>query len=287
VSGGSTLSATTREPLSCLLITGGPRSTSKIVALVIEEPAGRPMLAVKLARVSGSVPGMAREASVLRALAAMRPTPLPGVPRIAFDRALGDLLAIGESLMEGQPLQNLLRRHNARTWALKATEWQIRLAQHSQASTPASPWDRVVAPVLTQFERSFGAVLDPGELRITRERLRGLGPLPVICEQRDFSPWNVFVTPADELAVLDWESAKPAGLPALDAIYFLTYVAFQTTGATRSGRFQASYRAGLDPTTPTGRLQRECLTRYVAATGLDPEVLHPLRLFTWILHARS
>jgi hypothetical protein len=87
--------------------------------------------------------------------------------------------------------------------------------------------------------------------------------------------------------VLDWESAEPAGLPALDVIYFLTYVTFQVTGATRSGRFQASYRAGLDPTTPTGRLQRECLTRYVAATGLDPEVLHPLRLVTWLLHARS
>ena len=35
-------------------------------------------------------------------------------------------------------------------------------------------------------------VIDPAGLDRTREMLRGLGPLPVVCEQRDCSPWNVF-----------------------------------------------------------------------------------------------
>jgi aminoglycoside phosphotransferase (APT) family kinase protein len=37
-------------------------------------------------------------------------------------------------------------------------------------------------------------------------------------EQRDFGPWNLLVTPAGQIAVLDWESAEVDGLPALDRL---------------------------------------------------------------------
>ena len=115
----------------------------------------------------------------------------------------------------------------------------------------------------------------------------GLRPLPTACEQRDFSPWNVLVTPGGELAVLDWESGEPHGLPALDLIYFLTYLAACRDGAPTIERVRNIHRSSLDPTTTCGTITAECLRRYAELAGLDPSRLWPLRLMCWLVHARS
>src|SRR5436190_718658 len=98
-------------------------------------------------------------------------------------------------------------------------------------------------------------------IRETRARLAALGDLPLVCEQRDFSPWNVLIAADGALVVLDWESAETEGLPGMDLIYFLAYLAFFLDGAMESGRFRESYRAALDPATFTGAVQAECLRR--------------------------
>ena len=106
-------------------------------------------------------------------------------------------------------------------------------------------------------------------------------------EQRDCSPWNVLIANVGELVILDWESAEPRGLPLLDLIYFLTYLMFFLDGAMESQRFTESYRAMLDPATFTGRIVTECQQRYLACVGLNPVVVRPLRLLTWLIHSRS
>jgi hypothetical protein len=111
--------------------------------------------------------------------------------------------------------------------------------------------------------------------------------LPVVCEQRDCSPWNIFKAIDGRLIVLDWESAVLDGLPALDLIYFLTYWSFYFDNAISSGQFRPSYRTALNKNTPTGLVQAQCLSRYLERLSLDPAVLHPLRLLTWLIHARS
>jgi RIO-like serine/threonine protein kinase len=65
----------------------------------------------------------------------------------------------------------------------------------------------VIESVLNDFQRSFGAALDQHMIRETYAMLAKLDSLPLVCEQRDFSPWNVFATTDGELVVLDWESA--------------------------------------------------------------------------------
>jgi hypothetical protein len=87
--------------------------------------------------------------------------------------------------------------------------------------------------------------------------------------------------------ILDWESAEPHGLPALDLLYFLTYLIFFLDGAMESNRFQESYRASRSPVTFTGRLLEEYLNCYVTRTGIDPTALAPLRLLVWLIHSRS
>jgi aminoglycoside phosphotransferase (APT) family kinase protein len=115
--------------------------------------------------------------------------------------------------------------------------------------------------------------------------LDGLGDLPLVCEHRDFSPWNVMVGSTGELGALDWEGAEPHGLPLIDLLYFLACLAFHAERSFEPERQHASYRASLDESTPTGRVRRECLMRYCDRTGLDLEELLPLRQLVWLIHA--
>jgi hypothetical protein len=153
---------------------------------------------------------------------------------------------------------------------------------------PAALWQRtIVEPVLSRFVELFGGVVDRGLLREGEDIVRSISALPTTPEQRDFGPWNLLVTPASEIGVLDWESATAVGLPALDLLYYLTYASFQVDRAGRRDARIISYQRSLDPSTPTGTVRRDCLARYSASTGLDLNQLAPLRALLWLIHAQS
>lgn len=263
-----------------LLLTGGHRSINKVVALIFAND-GRPAMVVKLPRVREAVPSLERERVVLGSLHAVR-----GVPRVVFFSE-GEASALGETYLGGEPLFTRLRPDNFHDLANAATDWLAQLVAAEDSRPRSRWWDRLAEPILSRFEASFGSVVDPESLKQTRVALGRLDRLPPVHEHRDFSPWNVLITRNNRLVVLDWESAELEGLPALDLIYFLTYLAFFANGAMESGRYRESYRELLDPGTPTGRVFRECQRRYCERLGLDPCVMHPLRLLTWLLHSRS
>jgi hypothetical protein len=212
---------------------------------------------------------------------------MAGVPRVIFFHDCAGQTALGETVLAGEPLFRRLRRDNYRDLALKMTDWLADLAGRAPARPRSEWWPRLVEAPLRVFEESFGSIVDPERLRETRAILATVGDLPLVFEQRDCSPWNVLIAPDGKLAVLDWESAEPRGLPALDLIYFLTYLAFFLDNAMETGRFGESYRAALDPATFTGEVQVECQRRYLTLTGMDPAALRPLRLLVWLIHAHS
>lgn len=272
---------------SWLLLTQGPRSESKVVALSFRASERQPRAVVKMSRVRESVSGLANEAATLEALERSRPGGIPGVPKVLFCRQHRSLLAVAETPCVGTPIWSELRPGRYAELAMKASEWLVELANASQTTIPVSSWDRLIEPALAKFELGFGPVLDPAMVRDTRDILGTVGSLPVVCEQRDFSPWNVFITPSGRLAVLDWESSELQGLPLIDLIYFLSYLSFFRHGAMRSGRYREVYRAELNNATKTGRVHQECLEYYADRIGVDPAVFGALRLFTWILHSHS
>jgi hypothetical protein len=119
-----------------------------------------------------------------------------------------------------------------------------------------------------------------------RAVLATLGELPVVVEQRDCSPWNLFERDAG-LVVLDWESGVAAGVPALDLIYFVTHAAYYLEGAWVSGRFEDAYRVAWSRESAIGRVNLGCIERYFARVGIEGELLPALRLLAWVLHSHS
>ena len=275
------------ERLSTLLVTGGPRSVSKVVLLAFAEPSPIPSVAVKAPRVNEAAAGVRREGDALASLAARRLGGVPGVPRLLARRQVGGVPLVGETAIVGRPLEAVLTRRSLGPWSLKVADWLGALAPREPPRSPSHWREAIVEPVLARFVEVFGGVVDPGLLREGEAILGGLGALQASPEQRDFGPWNVLVTPAGEIAVLDWESADVDGLPALALLYYLAYAAFHVDRAWDRERRVASFRRSLDAATPTGAIRRDCLARYVGTLGLDPAQLEPLRALVWLIHSQS
>ena len=275
---------------SWLLLTGGPRSISKVVGLVFSDGERQPQAAVKMARVPEAETSLVREAAMLRAIHALSPNGVPGVPRLLWSRLDTGAVTLVESVLSGEAIRTVLRQDNYRDLALTATHWLVRLAGESRQEFGGSVAGRIIDAALADFRANFGSVVDSDLLSRSEtavSRLKDL-TLPIVCEHRDFSPWNVLRAPDGELAVLDWEGAELQGLPALDLIYFLAHLTFFYDRATETVAQQRdSYRRLLDGSATTGNVVCECLTSYAERVGLATDLLPALRLLTWLIHARS
>jgi glycosyltransferase involved in cell wall biosynthesis len=264
-----------------LLLTGGHRSINKVVGLAFEPGEEKPSAAVKFARVPEAEPGLECEARALRRLGEERPD-LAGIPHLRSEGQRAGRLAVVEDAVEGRTLLDQLTPANFESVALQVTRLLIDLAQARQPQRAG-----LVEEAVAEFEAQFGALVGAGAVTTIREDLAELAKLPGASEHRDCSPWNVVITPAGDPVLLDWESAEPDGLPALDLIYFLANCAFVLDGALEGGRTRESYARLLDPSSEHGRVAERALAEYAAALELTPEDLRRLRLLCWIVHSHS
>jgi hypothetical protein len=274
------------EPLSWLLMTGGKRSINKAVGFAFGNTERKPLLVVKFARKAAQEPALQCEASILRILAGSRPD-LGGVPRVVLlDRRCGRV-ALGESVLGGRPVIEMLDRTTFAEIADSVTRWLVALAGETQPQRPEFWHSRLVTEPLRAFCERFGAVLEPDERSRVQALLASLGPLPVVVEHRDCSPWNVLRDPSGNLGLVDWESAEPSGLPYLDLAYFLMYAAFFVEGTMKLGAAAKAYRRMLDSSTPTGEVVERCVRFYCERVGVEQPALSPLRSLCWIVHSQS
>jgi hypothetical protein len=271
---------------SLLLFTPGKQSINKVVGLVFREPDPRPRLVVKLPRIPEAIPGLRNEEHVLRRLQKRAGSPISGVPKILFSFMHGELPVVGQTFVSGRTLSSLLNPGSARGLALKATDWLIELARSGPSAPPRHP-AALVTSTLEAFAAQFGSVVDYALLRLAEETLATLGPLPVVVEQRDFSPWNLRLDESSSLVVHDWESAVEDGLPFLDLFYLLSHLSFSLGRAARPEEHIASLRAARDPSTSMGRISAECIARYAGCIGVLPSAVAPLRILLWMIHSRS
>jgi glycosyltransferase involved in cell wall biosynthesis/Ser/Thr protein kinase RdoA (MazF antagonist) len=268
-----------------LLLTGGPRSISKAVSVVFAGPDPLPESIVKMNRTPEARAGIMREAEMLRYLERDRSS-LTGVPRVVSVEDLTDITRVVETPLEGRPLHGELRRENLARNADMVTEWALGLAGLEPRASAEALWSELADPIVARFRRAYGPELDEREWQESQRILAALDDMPVVPEHRDLGPWNMLVD-RGRLGVVDWESAVPRGLPALDLIYFILYAVGYATGVRRHRRLLDVYRAVRDVDTPFGALANDALRRYCGALGVDPGQLRALHLLTWMVHARS
>jgi hypothetical protein len=268
-----------------LLLTGGKRSINKVVGLRLDA-AGETSAVVKFARVEAADAALEREAAALRTIEAEHPG-LTGVPRVLAEGSRAGRRALTESAVSGSPLIERLTPETFEELATTVTRWLIELACGQEPQAPEGWRERLVGARLRAFERDFAQVLPADLPKRLDQSLSSLGPLPIVPEHRDCSPWNVVLDENGAPGLHDWESAEPRGLPGLDLAYFLVNCAFVLDGALESGRTWESYERLRDPSTPYGAIAARCEAEYREALGLGRTDLVRLRLLAWLIHSAS
>ena len=271
--------------LSWLLLTGGRRSINKVVRLIFAG-SDQPWLVLKMPRIAEATAGLRREGQVLHELQTTGRA-IGGMPKLLFQGLRAGVPTIIETALLGVPLSTRLSRDTYRDLALQGTDWLVALASGAEVLPPSAWQSRLVDSTVRRFEAEFGSVVDPALIRESANVLATLGPVPMVCEQRDFSPWNLFIGSDKELQVLDWESAEPQGLPMMDLVYFTTYLSFYLERARTPDRYRGCYRETLQASTFTGSVRKQCEEQYAERVGVPRTDIGPLRLLCWMLHSHS
>jgi hypothetical protein len=283
---GDEIEALLPAPACWALLTGGRYVYSKVIGLPFPGEQPQPPVVVKFARVPEADAALEREAEVLRRLERERPE-ASGIPRVAGHARRAGRGALAQSALHGQPMLSRLTPESFGELASRVTRWLVELAGNGPPRPAAEWWPRLVGRPLEEFERAFRGVLEPGATERARRLLEGLGDLPQVPEHRDCAPWNILLTGDGGIALLDWESAEPHGLPGCDLVYFLATAAFVLEGSIESGVTSKTYRGLLDRSTPFGRVAAVCLKEYSLRLGLDREMVRRLRLLSWIVRSQS
>jgi hypothetical protein len=101
--------------------------------------------------------------------------------------------------------------------------------------------------------------------------------LPGPFEHGDFSHPNLFRQAGGELVAIDWELARPHGLPLHDLTFLLAYLAESVERAT----VPAALAAAQDRATGPGGWARPSVERHLEALGVDPALRPALALACW------
>lgn len=269
--------------LSGVWLTPRFRASSHTVALVFPVGADVPVLVAKVPRLPDASGALAREAASLARLADARRAGVAGIPEIvAFDTFRGWPILV-QTALDGRAWDRGQVRRDPAGAAAAGLAWLAGLHRATRRGYLAEPadFDRLVERPLADLRSAVGGDREIVDLV---ERTRDLAaplrtaPMPLGMEHGDFSAPNVMRLRAGGVGVVDWELADPHGLPACDAFFWLTYVAFARAGRRADRDPVAAWAPAFWGPAPWGR---SSVRAHAAAVGVEPAWLAPLLAMTW------
>lgn len=243
-------------------------------------PSGGPAAVLKVARLDDDREGIRREAAALAdiepGLGVMGRAPRPLEAR--WDARPPYLV---ESGVPGRPLGPAAVRRDPRGAAGALADLVAALPAAPGAHRPLAA---LVGPALDVVRRHApGSDLAPllaateRVLDAVRER-----DVPLVYEHGDLAHPNLIRTPAGELGAVDWERARPDGIPLHDLSIGLAYIAAAANRATTVADQAAAFQAALTGPDPWagGLVDAE-----LARLDVDPDLRTPLLIAPWIRSA--
>lgn len=274
--------------LASVMLTPRFHASSHVVFLVLAEGRADPVLVAKVPRLGGHSPTLEREAANLRAVHARRPSGQPGAPRlVAFEPHNGWPILVETALVGRAFDRAAVRRDPARACAM-GVDWLVGLAAPAPtapAHPPAGASSAALAEGAGEWEHgALAAIARTREDSALIDRTLALTePLSrakqsAVFEHGDFSAPNVLRLRDGRIGAVDWELANPGGLPATDAFFWLTYVAFARSGARNVADQVAAFRTAFFGPRAWAR---PYVLDYADRIGIATECLTPLFVATW------
>lgn len=290
--------------LSSLMLTPRFHASGHVVFLILADDRPDPVLVAKVPRLAGASRSLEREAANLDAVHdGAKPDGLPGVPRrVAFEHC-GDRPILVQTALVGRAYDRAAVRRDPAGAGEAGLAWLVALAKLPSGRVDAAAgrteangeaavngaiandardsFTRLVARPLADLAAALP--LEADETGLVERTLAVAAPLaygrmPLVFEHGDFSAPNVMRLAGGGLGVVDWELAEPAGLPACDLFFWLTYVAFARAGARTPADHVAAFRAAFGE--PSGWAWPYAI-RYAERVGVARDLLAPLLVVNW------
>ena len=114
---------------------------------------------------------------------------------------------------------------------------------------------------------------------------RSRSRIPLVFQHGDPGTWNIWVTPSERVAFLDWEAAEPQGMPLWDLFYFVRTYGAWAMRAGGSGDIMKGFAGQFLSASPFQRLLIAATEHYQARVGVAPELVEPLFYSCWMHRA--
>lgn len=272
-----------------LLSAKGEYSTRKVLFFLMAPGAETPTYIVKMTRSAAFNYRLENEYAALTALYDQGLGNPQTLPKPLFAGRHADLSIVGESIITGEPFAQRTQR-NATCPALHAAiQYLVNLgtatADHTVASAPE------VAQALQRLFTQFQAIyqLSPAHHAFLAAQIeqvaRSSAPVPLVFQHGDPGPWNMLVTPAGQVALLDWEAAETQGIPLWDLFYFLRSYALDCARAQGINDGLRGFQSQFLADTPLSNLIITTISRYTQAIGLPASLIGPLFYTCWMHRA--
>ena len=275
--------------LECLLRTPRFRASSHVLFFLFANGEPEPILIAKTPRLPGDHEALEREVTNLQMLAAIRPASLGSVPRVVAYRDWQGSKVLVESVVPGVPMAPALVRSEPRICLDGGMQWvtELHFATRAFVTGPSGSMRKQIESLLRCLAAAFPHSNELARMLTRTHELAeplALQVLPRVFEHGDLSSPNVLIDEEGHVGVVDWELANPTGWPAVDAFFFLTYVAFARADAGKTGKHVGAFA---DAFFGSPAWARPYVMDYAKALGLSSRSLRPLFLLTWTRYVAS
>lgn len=275
----------------------GGSSTDQPILFTFPQDAGRspgssnrsfaePTAVVKVPTIDEEILSSRRESDILTKLEALDP-PISSIPApidAGRYRAAG-LHAFGQTYAPGRPMATVAKPEAMTDHATLVGDWLVELAERTAQPVGPEQLTSALQSRMADLDGTLNVVPDGDELRRgLADAVRSVDLPASVLRHNDLGPWNVHITAAGAITVIDWADASTGGLPACDFIHFLLHLALCAHDAyQRDGRDRllAEFH---DENTALGRLIERLTADHVARLGLPAaQQTSALRTLTWAL----
>ena len=264
------------ERLAPTLVTPRFRASAHVIVLLCEAGQGAPVLVAKRPRLPQADESLAREAHCLQTLHARRPGGLDTAPRVITYEVIDGWPLLIETAIRGRHLNARAVRRDPGKSCRAVVDWLAAIDQPAATAQAdaADRFSRLIDEPLLRLEEYVGTSAADRRLleqaRLICDRLRQFS-LPAVFEHGDLCDPNLLLCDDGRIAVVDWELADPAGLPAVDLVFFLAFAASARARArTSAARMRAFDHAFFHRNSWTAPYVRAYLDRHAIPVKAFP-----------------
>jgi hypothetical protein len=267
----------------------GEYRSRKVLFFLFDRAAETPEYIVKMTRDSALNVRLENEGRALEWLAEQGIGDRETLPQVVFQGHHHDLAIVGETVIDGVPFEQRSSGAADCPLAGAAARWLTELGVATADTSAASPLE-VAEALSTLFER-FAQIytLTPAQYDFLAGQIsmirRSRSRIPLVFQHGDPGTWNIWVTPSERVAFLDWEAAEPQGMPLWDLFYFVRTYGAWAMRAGSSGDVMKGFARQFLSASPFQQLLIAATEQYRAQVGVPAELIEPLFYTCWMHRA--